>query len=313
LAEQDLDYGNGQHHSFDGSIESLRRYIASMAEQRLGDRARLLSDAVDPLLPHCRVEGQRLGTPDAAYLCAGQALQIVDDLQLAVTSNNGWMPEGHGGVLWRHNDTFPDFRKVEFDSLGVNRPALEHVAAEYLSRSWLSNGHIDWVVLDALSRLELVEFDYAAEGQKFDTTASPIVKWLFAGGSAVVIELLVLAATVWWLWHEYSIQSENRTYWLGAAGVYYVVVAVLWGFKIRRNRPMIAARKEALEKVGTLKVLLRKAYWELKGPVLHPTRVRDALRAAEAGGVSWPSPIWSVFQEAIDRNPGVWLTGYKDT
>ncbi len=277
--------------------------------------ARFLAETVKPLLPLCQAEGLRRGSENAAYECCVQALQIVDDLQLALTSSSGWMPDGHEGVLWRHNDKFPDFRKVGFDSLGVSRPALEQVAAAYLALPWLSNGHLDWVIVDALARLELVAFDYAVEGEKFDITAfttSPAVKWLLAGGLARSVEAVIAVAVIWWLWREYSTEAPYRNLWLAAATAYYGICAYMWVRAARVRKPLLRQRIEAMEKVAAAKILLRKTYWELKGPVLHPTRVREAFRDAETGGVSWPSPVWSIFQAAIDRNPGVWLTGYKE-
>jgi hypothetical protein len=53
---------------------------------------------------------------------------------------------------------------------------------------------------------------------------------------------------------------------------------------------------------------MNRAYRELKfdGGVLSPTRVREALQAAEKDGVVWSNMIWPVLDRVIARNAAVW-------
>lgn len=294
--------------TFDGSLESLDRYVRDVGCVRLGERACLLADAVRPLLPLCRAEGARRADPEAAYSCVGDALQVVDDLQLALAP--GWRPKGYGGRLWQHTDDLPNPNDFQ-DAHAIDKEALEVAAAAYLSRPWLSSGHLDWVILDALTRNELVAFEYAVQGPQFDISelVTPRwMKWIISGGLGVPIEVALALGIAWWLWRKYASNGPNRHLWAVAAVVYYAAFAIRSLYLTRARHKRAKQIGDTRLKVADITAELRRRHRELRGPVLNPTRIRDLFRSAETNGIVWSTATWPILENAVKRDPGIWVT-----
>jgi hypothetical protein len=132
---------------------------------------------------------------------------------------------------------------------------------------------------------------------------SPLTKllpWLVEGAIA--------ATVVWWLRRSYTNDDPYFLWWGAAAAIYYGYFSV--GI-IRRARAIRSFRRrgEAEDpKVLYARILakMQQCYWELAGPVLTPTRVRDVLRSGEALGILWPTAMWPILEAAIARNPATW-------
>lgn len=68
------------------------------------------------------------------------------------------------------------------------------------------------------------------------------------------------------------------------------------------------ARRKEMADLGDRLQAMHRCYAELKGPVLDPTRVRDALLSAKKLGVKWSIATWPVLEGAIAREPHRWPT-----
>ena len=121
-----------------------------------------------------------------------------------------------------------------------------------------------------------------------------------------MVEAGIAAGLVAWLRAEFAAPEESPYGWCWVMAIAASYVWVLgrvprW---IRARR----ARRRALSEIADRLQAMHGCYADLSGPVLDPTRVRDALLAAESLGVRWSSATWPVLEEAIARDLHRWLT-----
>ena len=200
-----------------------------------------------------------------------QAEDIIDRLAMALPA----FPK-EPGLLWTH-------RPHPFgDKYGpsVNKDELENVAADYLTRDWYGN-YIDWCIVDALVCVECDAF----------------VGHLHVSVSFIRVQLAVFAAIAaadfWLLGFTVSnVISVTGLWGLGAIGL--ISWLIFDGRAVTRfaNRHLLSA--------------MNRAYQELNGHILNPTRVLEQLNVAERAGVVWPTAIWPVLNAVIAGNAVVW-------
>ena len=119
---------------------------------------------------------------------------------------------------------------------------------------------------------------------------------------------MIAAAVAWWLYSEYSTDAPYRNVWGLCAAAYYVFCAVSMVRRARRNRKVKALAAEANAKVDHLIALMKWCYHQLNSPVLDPSRTRDDFRKAEELGTKWPSAVGPILENAIRRDPAIWIT-----
>ncbi len=280
-----------------------------MGQARLGERAGVLVRATRHLLPTCLREAKRHpDDADAGYRCVTLALDLVDDLQTYLTGE--WKPEGYAGHLWVHTAHLPDPVKGE-DQHAIIKEGVLKSAAKYLSMPWLSCGYLDWVYLDALVRWEVVAYEFDVHKARNPLPLFPaswLMSWLVRGGFGVVIEAAIAVAVAWWLHSEYSTDAPYRNVWGFCAATYYTFWAINTVRQIRRNRKAKIDAAAANASIDKLMAAMKWCYQQLNAPVLDPTRVREEFRKAEEFGASWPSAVGPLFENAIRRDPAIWIT-----
>jgi len=268
-------------------------------------------------VPLAYAEAVRRGDPELAYGLLGEASDIVWDFKYALTPINQQDP--YHGRLWRHPASFPDPLKNEvwsIDQWAPDQEAAEAVAAAYLKHPWMSAGYLDWSLVDALTRREILayEADVASKFPRPGTSAWAMQKaftvwipWLVGAAIGVAIA----AASISWLRSEFSSDAAPyRWWWATGIGAYYTWWAGSFLISIpARIRGRRARRKELLATAERLQAM-RDCYAELSGPVLDPTRVRDVLLAAEKLEIRWSRATWPLLEAAIARHPHRWATGY---
>lgn len=65
--------------------------------------------------------------------------------------------------------------------------------------------------------------------------------------------------------------------------------------------------KTAWEKEVELWNKMRQVWLRLKGPLVHPSRVRDAMVESSKEGAVWSNISWGLIDRVIARDPAVWV------
>lgn len=280
--------------------------LEQFARERIFDD-RVLLAALLPLAPAAHAEAVRRGDPDLIYGLLRQASNIVRDIKYALAPFG--LEDAYYGRLWQHSDAFPNPLKEE--SWAPDQAAVEQAVSRYLEHPWMSVGYLDWSLADALIRREIHDYQcHVASAFPQRWTSAWAMQKTFSVWVPWLIEIVIAAAAVGWLWFEFSSDAPHRWWWAAGAGAFnaWWLVANLIGLPthIRHRR---AKRKELLAIAERLKAMHR-CYAELSGPVLDPTRIRDALLAAEKLEVRWSRATWPLLDAAITRHPHRWATGY---
>lgn len=188
---------------------------------------------------------------------------------------------------------------------------VEGAAAEYLKHPWMSDGHIDWCCVDALTCREIVGYEEAVASMlPKPWTTGWVLQKLHAVWIPWLIEISIAVGSLAWLRTDFASpkESPHQWWWAAVIGAYYAwwvcrfVIRIPATFRFRRAR-----QKTLVETADRLQVMHR-CYAELSGPVLDPTRVRHAMLAATKLGVQWSSATWPLLEGAIARDPHRWLT-----
>lgn len=221
-------------------------------------------------------------------------------------------------VDWKHSDKFPDQTKAlgpwSLEQWTPDQEVVEGVAADYLKHPWMSDGHLNWCFVDALVRRELVGYEEAvATLLPKPWTSGWVFQKLFAVWVLWLIEICIAAGSLAWLRAEFSSPNESpyRWWWTAAIGAYYVWWVVRLIIRIPAMVRFRRARRKELAEIAERLQAMHRCHAELKGPVLDPTRVRDALLAATKLKVHWPSATWPLLEGAIARDPHRWITTLK--
>lgn len=291
----------------------LLRSLAIAAQERceIYDRGDALFVMIRPLLPALAAELERRGTPDEAAKLAEEALTVLLEMHRALVPV--WDPEKYPLErpvrVHEAGDVFP-FGKGPYDGYagGFDKDSLEAAAASYLARPWMAHDYLDWCLVDAMVRREWAAFDHAMRNPLLDPLSSPLTKLLSWKGMPWLIEGAIAAAVVWWLRRSYTNDDPYFLWWCAVAAIYYGYLPV--GI-IRRVRAIRSLRRRGEAEdpkalCARIRHKMELCYWELAGPVLSPTRVRDVLRSGEALGILWPTAMWPILEAAIARNPAVW-------
>jgi len=268
---------------------------------------RVLLAGLLPLVPLAHAEVVRRGDPEFVYSLLREASDIVWDLKYALTPLNQQDP--YHGRLWRHSDSFPN--PLKESPWSPDQEAAEAVAAAYLERPWMSAGYLDWSLVDALTRREILGYEaHIAFAMPRPWTSAWAEQKAFTVWIPWLIEVAIAAPSAGWLWFEFSSNdAPYRWWWAAGIGAYYAWWVLSFLISIpARIRGRRARRKELLATAERLQAMLR-CYAELSGPVLDPTRVRDALLAAEKLEIRWSRATWPLLEAVIARHPHRWATG----
>lgn len=278
-------------HAPDGSSRSVYRYLEAVASDRYpDDRQRILVGTVQLLIPGIIEEAKRLGEPKAAYGLVADALRIVSHMDIYLHPEERSAQNRYR--LWHHLSQHRIVDPATSDISSIDRREFEACVGEYLARPWMQHDYLDWCIVDALTAQEWSAYLQVVRGQR------SAKRFLGAFGAAGTILFIVLS--VWGLRHLFSTGSVLA---IPAAIAFAAVIAwELVGF-IRRR---VARLRAKVPTERSLLLAMRDAYATLDGMVLSPTRVRDALRAADAKGVGWSQAVWPVIDAAVARNPNLW-------
>ena len=304
-----VSYDSGMYSVIPAPPTALLLELEAFAKKRVFDDP-VMAAALMPLVPIAYAEAVRRGEAFLACDMLREAADIVWDMKYALMPLSTNDP--YHGRLWCHSNHFP-VDPLKEEAWCPDQAALEAATARYLDRPWMSAGHLDWALVDALTRREILGYEWqlaSAMPRPWTSawaTQKALTVWL-----PWLIESVIAAASAWWLWVEFSSsasEAPHRWWWAAGFGAYYAWSAVAFlisvPVRIRRRR---ARRKELVATMNRL-VAMRSCYAELNGPVLDPTRIRDALLVAEKLEVRWSRATWPLLEAAIARHPHRWMTG----
>jgi hypothetical protein len=320
-------------HLWDGMVGSVSAYARGQANYYPSEQWLTIINTIERIVPELVQQAERLGAPQKAFGFCSEAMKIIRDLVDAI---HGEEPRNGTQMLWSHRQDptmkigLPFLGKpADADERFIDKEALQGVAARYLTREWHSD-HIEWCIVDALVLLEFDAFIrlhlrsevasrrfflavYAAVGAMVVWPHNNLWTWWRAGFVGLIALLPIFSSRLWqityvallgllyWLFpptaaddlvqQNQSMAAQNTLIW---AAIVLVALFVIDGRSLIEFKHRRALRA------------LKAAYYELKGAVLSPVRVRDQLRAAEKDGVVWPTAVWPVLDAAIARNPAVW-------
>lgn len=126
-----------------------------------GDHA--CESAVRSVMGTTHVEAVRRGDGQLVFSLLIEAVDVVWNIRHSLAPT-AMAPDPYHGRLWRHSDHFPDPAKAgdwSIDQWVPEQEDVESVAADYLKRQWMSHGHLDWCLVDALTRREIVGYEAA--------------------------------------------------------------------------------------------------------------------------------------------------------
>lgn len=258
---------------------------------------------------------------DDVETLVSEAVYMLDDLQLHLDIRPDFegptsSDEEHkayrewrrnNGRIWYHRDDFlitrNDVKEPRCIYQQGSEYEVEDTAAKYLSRPWLHNDRVDYLIVDALVYASWWSFTVSNAKPPDPKGCLPTLKtmigeWLEKSLQPVLFGILA----IWWVRGRYDANDPAAPMWAFGLTVFMVLVFIR-ALLARSRAEKVETPEQKADRQWTA---MRNAYRSLSGSVLSPSRVREELLAAEKEGVVWPAVIWPVLEAAIVRNPAIW-------
>lgn len=209
---------------------------------------------------------------------------------------------------------------------------LHDTITRYVERSWLRHPSLDWIFVDMLvsrklcvlgeevkkrilpgkrdgffgihqryykanGNLEKVtEIDW---GELIETFHNKIVKFVWG-------VVLIPAGAIWAAFYF----QYDRTAW-ALIGVYALIILIYlivklfsWGRRVVRR---LSGKPDSRFKPIKLWDEMYEVWRRLEGPVVNPSRVREAMARSTERGAVWDTITWSLIDRVIAIDPAVWV------
>lgn len=231
-------------------------------------------------------------------------------------------------IVWKRHDpkrAFNEGLDSDHAVAGMDKESLIGVTADYLQRPWLQHATLEWMLLDALLTREIVAFgEHIKEFQMEPKDEIGMNKrYLDARGN--------LKKMNEFRWKDFGERLLMRTFWGLIAPVVVIVgcaflgfdemawkltkgwltiVGILLGWRVLRGVAKMFGIGHIVDPVSkSMKIWgTMVEVWEtLKGPVLNPTMARAAMTKAKEAGAVWDQAAWSLIDNAVARDPAVWV------
>jgi hypothetical protein len=267
----------------------------------------------------------------------GRAFNILSRIQFATTADTDRWPkssdtpeqrkkkEGALQVFWNRHDPKRSFQEGYRSEhyAAVDRSEYEEAVAEYLVHRELRHPFIDWALLDMSISRELCAF-----GEEIKKTSLGKQDWLGIHRRYFKTEGNFHKMTAFDL-SEFGESVLRKAFWfvgLPAGALWFVVqlgysrvadmllagyaCAVLASlanrlipFCIRKIRGTPNPRLKPFQLWDEMYEVWRL----LEGPVVHPTRVKEAMLKSSKQGAVWDNVSWSLIDRAVAADPAVWV------
>jgi hypothetical protein len=209
----------------------------------------------------------------------------------------------------------------------IDKDSLIAAIADYLAFPYLRLPFLDWIFLDMCISREMSAFGeslkehwlpgkrdrylgnmryHKAEGNLKEMNKTDwkekfsrlnLLFWLEVG-----FPIAVIWASFHWNWTRLG-------YWF--LGIYVAIVLLfvfgktikLTSRRIRNRRGIVEPKIRAFRLWDEMYVVWRR----LEGPIVNPTRVREAMVTSTAKGAVWDNAAWSIIDRVIANDAAVWV------
>lgn len=243
-----------------------------------------------------------------------EAEQVIDDLAIALQAN---VEEPALGAIWSPPGLDQlQFGGEELNSHGwrgaspVDTSLLEKATAAYLERPWMQLNYLDWCVLngyivDDLARLGGGIRSPEPAGRvdwSYLFSSGDVPKQIFwqtaFGVSKFLIRWLLMPFAIAAI---YYLESREVGIWMAALYTVYLVVHLAFAPTGGSNRNALLKFLDSRKRLDDLTRIYRNS----SADVIHPSRLRDLIDSAVAGGAVFKPAVYSILDRAIARDPNV--------
>lgn len=237
-------------------------------------------------------------------------------------------------VIWRRRDPYRSLSVKGIRSdyyTGFDVELLSYDVAKYLERPWLRHASVDWILVDMLVSRKLCvlgetikqrlspgkrERVLDAYHRFFMSKGRPArmteIKWAELGTLLWERFLLVIGVPMGAIWAAFYFDYQ-RTGWVLAA-IYALIILIymiylsikLFG-RGKRFVRHLSGTPDPRVKPFLLWDEMYEVWRRLEGPVVHPSRLREAMVRSTEHGAEWDTLTWSLVDRVVAIDPAVWV------
>jgi len=297
---------------------------ASAVERWINDRAGLppartqYRSLLEQLAHLCAAEVvRRGGDEDQLWTLLNEAAELLHSLWYVAAPKvaTKWWRDGETpndeekkiiaqakGVIWiRHEPHISFMEGFESKShFSCSTESLNFTLAEYLEKPWLRHPVLDAIFLDMLITNEICRFGehikvkHSVAKTMGYADFEPFKKWFW-------LTLVVPVGAFWGMSYDYT----KIGWWI--LGIWVSIWIFIINIRPKLIRSKLMTRHESYVKLW----LSMRDVWDLlNGPVLNPTRIREAMRLTTDAGAVWENSAWAIIDRVILHDPAVWIVTY---
>ncbi|MFQ5757756.1 MAG: hypothetical protein ACE5H7_16880 [Acidiferrobacterales bacterium] len=237
-------------------------------------------------------------------------------------------------VIWKRRDPIralqEGFESDQYTAFDVE--GIRDTITRYVERPWLRHPSLDWIFVDMLVSRKLCLLGEEVKKRtlpgKRDELFSIHHRYYKAKGNlekmteidwGEFIETLhekitkfvwgVILLPVGAIWAAFYFQYD-RTAWV-LVGVYALIISIYlivklfsWGRRVVRR---LSGKPDPRFRPVKLWDEMYEVWRRLEGPVVNPTRVREAMVRSTEHGAVWDTITWSLVDKVIAIDPAVWV------
>lgn len=234
-------------------------------------------------------------------------------------------------VVWRRHDpkrSFEEGYESEHYFSG-DKESLAATISNYLERPWLRHPTLDWILLDMTITQELCAYGESLKqqwlpGQK-DELGLFHKRYHPAKGNLAKMTKLnwgewsdaVIMKAVWFvvipvgaIWAGFHYGYEGAAVTL--MSIYGLLVTAAIATKLIRFLVRvgygIAGKPHPQAKPFLLWNEMYEVWRRLEGPIVNPTRVREAMSQSTEKGAVWDTASWALIDKVISFDAAAWIT-----
>lgn len=233
-------------------------------------------------------------------------------------------------ILWRRRD--PRVAYVEgftsSEHFSCDKASLDSNITSYLTKPWMRHPALDFILLDQLNTSETCAFGEAIKEKFYPTKNRDCVGLIndrYHKSKGRLADLQKedkdARSDAWAYWLLFYIVLPAVATW-AAFHLNFVttglVFAGLWSLLWLAEVLMLLARGLSRLFRGPAPPIAHQKHYQvwkamcdvwsmLDGPVVNPTRMKDAMTRSAEAGVIWDNAAWALIDRVIQHDPAVWI------
>jgi hypothetical protein len=233
-------------------------------------------------------------------------------------------------IIWSRHDAFKSFQEG-FESknhISFDKNSLNSAIADYLACPWLRIAALDWILLDITISGELCAF---GEALKRDWLPGPRDKvlgfnnryykakgnlaelkkidWNYTGERINTWFWSVIGFPLGGIWAAFHFGYQNVGEVLIAIYVFawLVFISIKVGKFVMQLVRRASGKPDPNVKAFQLWDKMYEVWKLLEGPIVNPTRVREAMQKSADDGAVWDTVSWCLIDKVISKDSAVWF------